>query len=313
VTATFDASKSLVDTATILDTMKIFISWSGPRSGAVAEALKEYLPVINNSFEPWLSSDDIPKGSRSTAEIADALAMAGAGIICLTLNNLKEPWILYEAGGVAKTVEKPLACTLLIDLEPSEVGKPLGDFQHTRLKDPKLREKQLLQLVRTLNKALKAAAREDAQLVKAFNLCWPELKERFEKLPKDGPSDPHHRPEGEVLEELVATVKYLSEKIEKLETAMRPSLLGADWGLPNLNALRAYAIPFDSSSGSATGPTGPTGPQGPMGYGEIIRARPGGGFIQVENPVVPRSSPQSIPSVQDAPKSGAEETARKKK
>jgi len=40
--------------------MKIFISWSGPRSAAVAELFKEYLPMINNAFDPWLSSEDIP-------------------------------------------------------------------------------------------------------------------------------------------------------------------------------------------------------------------------------------------------------------
>ena len=112
--------------------MKIFVSWSGPRSAAVAEALKEYMPVINNAFEPWLSSDDIPKGSRSTAEIADALAAAKAGIICLTPHNLTAPWILFEAGGLAKTVEKPLACTLLIDLEPSDVSKPLPSTTSTQ-------------------------------------------------------------------------------------------------------------------------------------------------------------------------------------
>jgi hypothetical protein len=49
-----------------LEKMKIFVSWSGPRSAAVAEALKEYLPMINNTFDLWLSSQDIAKGSRST-------------------------------------------------------------------------------------------------------------------------------------------------------------------------------------------------------------------------------------------------------
>jgi len=33
--------------------MKIFVSSSGPRSAAVAEALKEYLPMINNPFDLW--------------------------------------------------------------------------------------------------------------------------------------------------------------------------------------------------------------------------------------------------------------------
>lgn len=44
--------------------MKIFISWSGPKSGAVAKALREWLPLVVNAFEPFLSSDDIDKGTR---------------------------------------------------------------------------------------------------------------------------------------------------------------------------------------------------------------------------------------------------------
>ena len=132
----------------IMEKMKIFVSWSGPRSAAVAEALKEYLPVINNAFDLWLSSDDIEKGSRSTLEIAKALTAAKAGIICLTPNNLTAPWILFEAGGIAKTVDETRACTILIDLQPSDVSKPLGEFQHTRLN-----EKELLKLVKDLNNA----------------------------------------------------------------------------------------------------------------------------------------------------------------
>jgi hypothetical protein len=182
-----------------MDKMKIFITWSGPRSGVVAEALKEYLPMINNAFDPWLSSEDIPKGSRSTTEIAEALANATAGIICLTPNNLTAPWILWEAGAIAKTVkEKPLACTLLIGLEPSQVERPLGDHQHTRLT-----EKELLRLVKDLNKASGAAALSDAQIEKAFKLCWPELKDRLDKLPPDGPSQRPRRSELDLLDELL--------------------------------------------------------------------------------------------------------------
>jgi hypothetical protein len=202
--------KILAEGCTPMSKMKIFVSWSGPRSAAVAEALKEYLPVINNAFEPWLSSDDIPKGSRSAAEIAEALVAAKAGIICLTPSNLNAPWILYEAGGIAKTVDKPLACTLLIDLEPSAVGKPLGDLQHTRLQ-----EKELLKLIKTLNKAAGDDARQDAEIEKAFKLCWPELRERLDALPNDGPASGNKRSDRELLEELVDNIRTISDQSDR--------------------------------------------------------------------------------------------------
>jgi len=43
------------DAATILDDMekmRIFVSWSCTRGAVVAEALKEYQPMINNAFAP---------------------------------------------------------------------------------------------------------------------------------------------------------------------------------------------------------------------------------------------------------------------
>jgi hypothetical protein len=187
--------------------MKIFISWSGQRSGAIAAALNEFLPVINNAFDPWFSPLSIDKGSRSTGEIGDALASAKAGIICLTPSNLTEPWILYEAGGIAKTVEKPLACTLLIDLKPTDVERPLGDFQHT-----KLDEKELLQLAQTLNKAAGTDARSEPQIEKAFKLCWPELKDRLDKAPADAPAHRAKRSELDLLEEILNTARTTSQQ-----------------------------------------------------------------------------------------------------
>jgi hypothetical protein len=185
--------------------MDIFISWSGPRSRAVAETLKEYLPMIVNAFNPWLSTADIDKGARWSAELSTALATAKAGIICLTPNNLTAPYILFESGAISKTVEKPYVCTLLVGMEPSDVSGPLAQFQATKpTKD------DLLQLMRTLNKALGETALKDSQLEAAFELCWPKIEERLTKLPADGPTGRPSRTDRELLEELVDTVRSTS-------------------------------------------------------------------------------------------------------
>jgi hypothetical protein len=204
-----------------MENMDIFISWSGPRSRAVAEALKEYLPIIVNAFNPWLSSADIDKGSRSSAEIASALANAKAGIICLTPNNLSEPWILFEAGAVAKTVlEKPLACTLLIGLEISDVSGPLAQFQAT-----KPTKAELLHLVKTLNKALGQSALKESQVEDTFQLCWPKLKERLDNLPLDGPTDHPRRSQQEMITELVDLTRRISADVSS-STELFVSLWG---------------------------------------------------------------------------------------
>ena len=51
-----------------------------------------------------MSTNGIPKGSRSEPELVDNLEQAGAGIVCLTPDSLDARWVLFEAGG--KAVDK---------------------------------------------------------------------------------------------------------------------------------------------------------------------------------------------------------------
>ena len=82
--------------------MDVFISWSEDRSRIIAEALKEWMPLVINDVQPWLSSKDIEPGARWSAEVAAKLESTGYGIICLTPGNALMPWILFEAGGTIK-------------------------------------------------------------------------------------------------------------------------------------------------------------------------------------------------------------------
>src|SRR4051812_6219646 len=86
--------------------LKVFISWSGERSKAVAEALKEWLPVIFQDLDAWVSSHDIKAGERWESEIGGQLETTDLGILCLTGDNLTAPWLLFEAGSLAKSVDK---------------------------------------------------------------------------------------------------------------------------------------------------------------------------------------------------------------
>src|SRR5689334_7727654 len=112
--------------------MKVFISWSGERSGKLAEALREWLPLVLQGVELWLSRNDLDKGARWSLEIAKELEGTKVGIICLTTENKEKPWILFEAGAISKTMETAFVCPYLLDIQPSDVQPPLGQFQATR-------------------------------------------------------------------------------------------------------------------------------------------------------------------------------------
>jgi hypothetical protein len=157
--------------------MDIFISWSGPKSLHVARAFSEWLPILDNALNPWISSE-IDKGARWDSAVAAKLESSRAGIICLTRSNLDSPWIIFEAGALSKAVNKALVCPLLIDLETPEVGLPLAQFQLTTL----IKE-DVLRLVKTLNKALGDVSVPEAILSARFEGLWPILAARLQEIP----------------------------------------------------------------------------------------------------------------------------------
>ncbi|HEY0557144.1 MAG TPA: toll/interleukin-1 receptor domain-containing protein, partial [Thermoanaerobaculia bacterium] len=114
--------------------LKIFVSFSGTRGRQLAEALKEWLPLISHRLRPWLSSTNIRKGAEWQEQIRLNLRAAGAALICLTPENILEPWILFEAGALSMNFEEQrLVCPILLDLHSSQLSGPLEQFQSTSL------------------------------------------------------------------------------------------------------------------------------------------------------------------------------------
>ena len=97
--------------------MKVFISWSGDRSQALAQALREWLPMVLHYVEPWLSQSDIEAGERWANEVAKELDASKFGIICITRENITSPWILFEAGALAKFMQEGRVIPLLLGIE----------------------------------------------------------------------------------------------------------------------------------------------------------------------------------------------------
>lgn len=182
--------------------MDVFISWSGERSRAAAEALRNWLPKIINAIKPWLSSEDIEKGARWSVDVAGRLEKVKAGIICLTPSNLHSEWILFEAGALSKTLQNTFVCPFLIGLEPSDVKPPLAQFQAT-----KAVKADVLKLLKTLNTVLSESALGEEHIKEAFEVWWPKLEVQLKDLPADEPTAKPHRTERDILEEILALVR----------------------------------------------------------------------------------------------------------
>jgi hypothetical protein len=189
--------------------MKVFISWSGVRSKAVAEALHNWLKDVIQAVDPWLSSEDIRKGKQWSIDLAQQLESTHVGVICLTPENLKAPWLLFEAGALSKLQREKDAhvCTYLINMSYSAVTGPLESFQHTLAT-----REDTLRMVQSINAAMDDGQGRltENQLERAFERCWSELSQCLETLPEPQEPIPPPRKSEDMLQELLELVRTIA-------------------------------------------------------------------------------------------------------
>src|SRR5580765_2638278 len=111
--------------------MKLFLSWSGKLSRDIAVALDDWLPYVIQSVKPFVSTGDIDKGRRWSEVLASELAQIGYGIIIVTRDNVREPWINFEAGAISKSLEKSYVSPFVFGVDPTKLEGPLQQFQST--------------------------------------------------------------------------------------------------------------------------------------------------------------------------------------
>ena len=159
----------------------IFISWSGNRSRWVADSLRNWLPLVIQAAQPWMSDTDIGKGARGLDEVARVLSAIQVGICCLTPENLKAPWILYEAGALSKTIgnEARLCTYLAAGLQYHDIEPPLGMFQATKAEKNDTRR-----MMSAINTAIGERPVPEPHLDAIFEALWPRLEEKLKSLPK---------------------------------------------------------------------------------------------------------------------------------
>lgn len=105
--------------------VKVFVSWSGVPSRALAEALWWWLPNVLQGVKPFVSAKDIDKGVNWIATLTAELETTDFGVVCVNAENIGSPWLNYEAGAIARSVDSRV-CPVLHGLDKSDVHPPLG-------------------------------------------------------------------------------------------------------------------------------------------------------------------------------------------
>ncbi len=188
---------------------KVFISWSGDLSKKLGAALRDWLPAALQYVKPYYSPEDIEKGTKWNTEIAKELETSNVGVLCLTRDNTDKPWILFEAGALSKSIDKARVCTLLFDLEPTDVTGPLTSFQATRF----IRD-DFKRLVVTINASAGDAKLDASVLDSVFDMWWPRLESQIVEIIKThGKGDKHaRRSERDILEEVLELTRMSASR-----------------------------------------------------------------------------------------------------
>jgi len=157
--------------------------------------------------KPWVSSHNIERGARWSPAVAKELEETKVGIICLTPDNLKAPWILFEAGALSKTVDTAFVCPFLFRVDNSDLEDPLAQFQTTKAQKDETRN-----LMQTINKCLGASALDEGSLARVFEKWWPDLEKRLRAIPLSrAAAKLPKRTDRELLEEILEHVRNASK------------------------------------------------------------------------------------------------------
>lgn len=149
--------------------MNVFLSWSGEASKAAATALRTWLMDVFQTLDVWMSAHDISAGAPWTSELHQRLKSSDFGILLLTRENLKAPWLIYEAGCLVMSVEPNRVVPYCLDLPTEQVPLPLGQLQSVGADS-----EGTWKLLQSLNAAMPNPLPE-ARLQKLFEKWWPDL------------------------------------------------------------------------------------------------------------------------------------------
>ena len=204
--------------------LKIFLGWSGPVALKVASLFRERLPLVLPYAKPWVSEEDIAKGTLWSADLWRNLKSAKYGIICIVPSIASEAWISFEAGALACAQAKSKVSPFLLGVTPNELPGPLKQFQCT-----KANKHNILQLIKRINQVSSKFSIDNSQLETTFNAQWRGFYQRLRRIDLEPVASPN-LPDStnDKLDSKEKTLNELDDLsvtiLTTLATAMKPGL-----------------------------------------------------------------------------------------
>ncbi|HZD50255.1 MAG TPA: TIR domain-containing protein [Silvibacterium sp.] len=186
--------------------MRIFTSWSGDRSKAAALGLKSLLQDLFEETVQVFVSEHITPGEAWPQRLGTELEQSEFGILCLTRDNWQSPWLLFEAGAIAKKFASSRVVPYLIDELPAASDRsPLAQFQHVRAD-----REGTYRLVEAIN-GIRDNPKPTDRLERSFTKWWPDLEQTLKTVQASNPAQPPVRSDRDLLETILQRLETWSQ------------------------------------------------------------------------------------------------------
>lgn len=175
----------------------------------MAEAFKEWIPLVLQDAECFFSSEDIRAGQRWGTEIQAWLSETDFGVLCVTAENVKAPWLNFEAGALSKKLnDESRVVPITLGFSPGNLDEPLKQFNGVEAT-----RSGILKLMRSLAEV--AGSKVDIE--RTFDRWWPDLEEKLNAIPElVEPVQPPEPPDqNELLAEIHGIVRGIARDLHR--------------------------------------------------------------------------------------------------
>lgn len=154
---------------------KIFISWSGDSSEKIARQLKESLEAeifSGSDLTCFVSTIGISSGTNWWNKIKKELKKCKLGILCITDENIKAPWIYFEAGAMTARSVPTIPILFCCNIQALD-GSPIKANQGIEFQ----KKCQFLKMIDDINREMELLPISSSQLEVISNEAYNKLKE----------------------------------------------------------------------------------------------------------------------------------------
>lgn len=153
---------------------RLYLCWSKGLGRLIAGEFRSWIKANMGTWvQPFFSELDIEGGELWSERIMGELARTRRGIVFVTREMADAPFVMFEAGALAKEFKQARVVPVLVDILPSELPGALKMLQGKAFDHDEIL-RVLLKLVPGISKD----TRKHARLALAFHTWWPKLTKR---------------------------------------------------------------------------------------------------------------------------------------